>query len=81
VTTAGLLAGEDLLANLERDGRLGDVCLLPAEALNADELFIDSMSLDQLRARLPEAVLVPAFDLIDGLHDAAAAVRVPRGIA
>ena len=36
VTTAGLLAGEDIENALRADLRPEDVCLIPAEALNAE---------------------------------------------
>jgi putative radical SAM enzyme (TIGR03279 family) len=74
VTTAGLLAGTDLRAALESGASDGDVCLIPAEALNADDLFIDSYSLSELRAALAPALVVPGYDLIDALHDAAEAL-------
>ena len=74
VTTAGLLAGTDLRASLESGASDGDVCLIPAEALNADDLFIDSYSLSELRAALAPALVVPGYDLIDALHDAAEAL-------
>jgi putative radical SAM enzyme (TIGR03279 family) len=54
VTTAGLLPGADILealARAEADGRL-DVALLPAEALNDDALFIDSMPYETLRMQV-----------------------------
>jgi putative radical SAM enzyme (TIGR03279 family) len=55
VTVAGLLAGEDIAGRLEGDVAGGDVILLPAEALNADGLFIDSVSLEAVRGRLAPA--------------------------
>ncbi len=53
VTVAGLMAGQDILAALERTGwhcRPGSI-LIPAVALNHEELFIDSVSLAQVRER------------------------------
>lgn len=59
VTIAGLLPGRDLLDAATRDpAREGDVVLLPREALNGDELFIDSMPLESfIRAAAPATVI------------------------
>lgn len=51
VTTAGLLPGRDVAAAVEARGAF-DAVLIPAEALNDDELFIDDLPLAELRARL-----------------------------
>ncbi|MGH7504634.1 MAG: DUF512 domain-containing protein, partial [Longimicrobiales bacterium] len=66
VTTAGLLAGDDLLAAL-RDAGPFDVVLLPAESLNDDGVFIDGMPLDRLAARLAPATVLPAHELTTAL--------------
>ena len=51
VTVAGLLTGSDIAAALEGK-RLGDLVVIPAEALKEDEgMFLDGMSLGQLRCR------------------------------
>jgi putative radical SAM enzyme (TIGR03279 family) len=65
VTTAGLLPGEDIRAALE-DVRGLDAVLLPAEALNDDGLFIDSLPFSDLAAAtaLP---LLPAYELSGAL--------------
>lgn len=70
VTTAGLLAGEDLRDALIDDRREGDICLIPAEALNADQVFIDSIALTDVEAALAPSVVVPGHELIDTLHRA-----------
>jgi putative radical SAM enzyme (TIGR03279 family) len=44
-----------------------DVVLLPAETLNDDDLFIDSMPLTDLRAAFPTAVIAPAHELTSAL--------------
>ncbi len=61
VTTAGLLAGEDIRGALEGDPGL-DTVLLPAEALNDDGLFIDSLPFPELADAVAPR-LVPAYDL------------------
>ncbi len=67
VTAAGLLAGEDLLAAVT-DPRPEDLILLPREALNADDLFIDSFSLADFRAAVSPARVVPALELTEALR-------------
>ncbi len=69
VTVAGLLTGSDIAAALSGK-RLGDLVVVPAEALRAeDSLFLDGMSLDQLRRRIgTRIVAAPSFrDLIASL--------------
>lgn len=55
VTTAGLLAGRDLVAALATRTDL-DLALLPGEAVNDDDLLIDSMPVAQLAAAVPMPV-------------------------
>jgi len=64
VTTAGLLAGDDIRRALA--GQALDAVLLPAESLNDDERFIDDMPLEQLAAAVAPAKLVPAHELTAG---------------
>ena len=71
VTTAGLLAGRDIAAALaaaalEADKPF-DIVLLPAEALNDDVLFIDSMPLSALESALAPARLLPAHEITSAL--------------
>jgi NifB/MoaA-like Fe-S oxidoreductase len=65
-TVAGLLAGRDIAAALGR-GREDDVVLLPAEALNADDLFIDSMSRAELEGALGEATVLTGYEITEAL--------------
>jgi putative radical SAM enzyme (TIGR03279 family) len=65
-TVAGLLAGRDIAAALGR-GREDDVVLLPAEALNADDLFIDSMSRAELEGALAEATVLTGYEITEAL--------------
>ena len=67
VTVAGLLAGEDLLA-AARDPGPGDLFLLPAETLNQDDLFIDSLSLDEFRAALAPARVAAGYEVTETLR-------------
>ena len=73
VTTAGLLAGRDILAQLGSDHRPGDLILVPAEALNGDGLFIDSLPLTELEAALAPARVVAGYQLLETLEQAVAA--------
>jgi putative radical SAM enzyme (TIGR03279 family) len=70
VSTAGLLAGRDILAHLGTEHAEGDVILIPAEALNGDELFIDSLPLSELVEAVSPATVIPGFQLWDALHAA-----------
>jgi putative radical SAM enzyme (TIGR03279 family) len=66
VTTAGLLPGADMMRALAANGAY-DVALIPAESLNDDALFIDSMPLEQLRTAFPGTFIVPARELTSAL--------------
>jgi putative radical SAM enzyme (TIGR03279 family) len=67
VSVAGLMAGNDLVEALG-PGREGDLVLFPAEALNADRLFIDSTPLQDVERRLAPARLVPGYELTAALR-------------
>ena len=68
VTIAGLLGGEDIARALGDDAAEGDVVLLPAEALNADERFIDDLPLSTLRERLAPSLVVPGHEITSALR-------------
>ncbi len=67
VTVAGLLSGEDLL-KAARPAAEGDLILMPAETLNQDDLFIDSMSLETFTRELSPARIVPAYEIPETLR-------------
>lgn len=67
VTVAGLLAGRDLLQAAENP-EPNDLILVPREALNADDLFIDSLSLFDFRKALAPAQVVPALEITKALR-------------
>ena len=67
VTVAGLLAGSDLAAALGA-GHEGDLVLVPAEALNSDQLFIDSLPLDELARSLAPARVVAGYEVTAALR-------------
>ena len=66
VTTAGLLPGTDIRDAVLAGGAF-DAVLLPAEALNDDGLFIDSLPFGDLERALA-ADVVPAHDLSTALR-------------
>jgi NifB/MoaA-like Fe-S oxidoreductase len=67
VTIAGLLGGRDILAALG-PGRADDVVVLPAEALNGDDVFIDDLPLSQLEARLAPARILKGYEITEALR-------------
>ena len=66
VTTAGLLPGADHAKAL-REGGGFDVALFSGQALNDDDLFLDDMSLSELRAEFPGRRVEPSHDFVDVL--------------
>jgi putative radical SAM enzyme (TIGR03279 family) len=73
VTTAGLMAGRDILAHLQGTVEGRDLILLPAEALNGDDLFIDSLPLSELRAALAPARVEAGHEMTELLRRAGTA--------
>jgi len=69
VTIAGLLGGQDILKALG-PVREGDVVVLPAEALNSDDTFIDDLPMQAFRDALPDVEIRTGHDLIDALASA-----------
>jgi putative radical SAM enzyme (TIGR03279 family) len=68
VTTAGLLGGADHLRALQPFADF-DIALISRTAINDDELFLDDMSLAELRAALPELEIWPSEHVTDVLRD------------
>jgi len=69
VTVAGLLGGGDMMeAVLQRGPGEGDRILIPAESLNADDLFIDSFSLEEFRSRVAPARVIPGYEVTEALR-------------
>lgn len=66
VTTAGLLPGADHESALRGAGDF-DVALFSAHALNDADVFLDDVSLSQLRAGFPGRRVEPSHDLVDVL--------------
>jgi putative radical SAM enzyme (TIGR03279 family) len=54
VTVAGLLCGQDVQEALEENGNLGNLVLLPRVMLDNEGVrFLDDMTVDEFKARLP----------------------------
>jgi putative radical SAM enzyme (TIGR03279 family) len=66
VTVAGLLGGRDILSSLV-DPRAGDLVVLPAEALNADDRFIDDMPREALAQSLPGVEIRAGHEITEAL--------------
>lgn len=67
VTVAGLLSGEDLLlASREYQG--DDLLLIPAETLNQDDLFIDSLPLAEFERAVAPTRVIPSYDIVESLR-------------
>jgi hypothetical protein len=47
----------------------GDVVVLPGEALNADELFIDSFPLADMAAALAPATVIRGYEITQALGE------------
>jgi putative radical SAM enzyme (TIGR03279 family) len=67
VTTAGLLAGADIVDTVRRHGPFERI-LIPAESLNDDLRFIDNLPLGELERGLAPATVVVADDLVEGVR-------------
>lgn len=68
VTIAGLLGGRDILDALHGSDEPGDIVVLPAEALNADDIFIDDVPLDELRSKLTLSVFCTGYEVTEALR-------------
>ena len=67
-TIAGLLGGRDIIQALGSGGER-DVVVLPAEALNADDLFIDSLPLADLASALAPATVIRGYEITQALGE------------
>jgi len=70
VTVAGLLPGKDILAAARKSGP-ADIWLIPGEALNEGEYFLDDMSLDDLKRGLEPARVIVEREIGRGLLELA----------
>lgn len=68
VTTAGLLAGMDIMDALESRAP-ADLVLLPAESLNDDRRFIDDIAFDDVARALSPSRVLAAHEIASALID------------
>ena len=68
ITVSGLLCGGDIGDTLEREGRSGAAVLLPPNCINADEVFLDDISLEQMQARMGIPIVVGEYDLLESVE-------------
>ncbi|HLX58493.1 MAG TPA: DUF512 domain-containing protein, partial [Ktedonobacteraceae bacterium] len=85
VTVAGLLCGQDVLDALAANANLGDLVLLPRVMLdNAGERFLDDITVEEFKARLPvpAGFVRNAPEMIDAIRGLAGRELLPttRGI-
>jgi ABC-type sugar transport system substrate-binding protein len=59
---------EAALQKAAGDPEPNDLILLPGEALNADDLFIDSLSLSEFREAVAPAQVMPALEITEALR-------------
>ncbi len=77
VTVAGLLCGQDVLAALEENGKLGELVLLPRVMLDNEGVrFLDDVSVEEFKERVEKlgarAVFVRnAQETIDAIRELA----------
>lgn len=67
VTIAGLLGGEDILEALG-PGRPGDVVVLPAEAINGEDAFIDNLPYDDFVERAGPVEVRRGYEITEALR-------------
>ena len=67
VTIAGLLGGRDIIDALQ-NAQSEDLIVLPAEALNADDIFIDDVPMDELRKALAPASICTGYEVTEALR-------------
>lgn len=69
VTIAGLLGGNDILAALG-EGHPKDIVVLPAEALNREDTFIDNVTLSEFERSAAGAQVVRGYEITEALQSA-----------
>ncbi|MCP4548815.1 MAG: DUF512 domain-containing protein [bacterium] len=69
ITVSGLLPGRELLAAAGEVADAVDLLVIPPNTLNAADLFLDNLSLDDFLARAPLPVSIPESGLLTGIAD------------
>lgn len=70
VTVSGLLAGRDILRKLRGLRFHYDLALLPPNCLNQDKMFLDNISLEELRRKAGMEVKIGKYSFADTLKEA-----------
>jgi putative radical SAM enzyme (TIGR03279 family) len=68
VTVTGLLTGKDMMNALKKEKNLGEIILLPPNCVNADGLFLDDLTPDDLERELGRKVIIGSYDLVGNLR-------------
>ena len=69
VTIAGLLGAQDIL-NALGESQVGDIVVLPAEAINAEEAFIDNLPKSELVEAPAPAEIPTGYEITEALSSA-----------
>ncbi|MCX6826326.1 MAG: DUF512 domain-containing protein [candidate division Zixibacteria bacterium] len=69
ITVSGLLTGRDILAKIKTLSGQYDVVLLPPNCLNGDGLFLDDLTLDDLRNKTDVEIMAGSYSMIDTVKE------------
>ena len=69
VTVSGLLTGQDLLDSARPRADQYDAVVLPPNCLNAEQLFLDNLTLEQFRSVLGKKVYVGSYNLAETIRE------------
>jgi len=67
VTVSGLLTGRDLLGKIKEIENDFEFIILPPNCLNDDNLFLDNLSLEQLRQKTTAEIGAGSYSMVDSL--------------
>ena len=69
VTVSGLLVGRDIIAAVKPFVRNFDTVVLPPNCLNADNLFLDDVSLGELEDAIARPVVVGSYNIAETIKE------------
>jgi len=72
VNVSGLLTGQDIMHGIENLKQNYDTIILPPNCLNNDDLFLDDISLEDLRGATKSKLSVGSYSIIDTIKEAIA---------
>jgi len=70
VTVSGLLTSRDILRKLKGIRKHYDLALLPPNCLNQDKMFLDDISLEELKRKAGMEVKIGKYSFADTLKEA-----------